>query len=181
VCVSVSVRPITASTKGPYALASSHVIISVGHVFATRSSCKGSVYLGHSTLAMSPIPPQMTDRGRIRENEPKKVVPADTGATSFTSHGSQRTDRGGGLQWTRTWITDRKFFAPVCRRKIILLHLLLSVATTFPKPFSRRRRRFSPLARLCPFGGAVRLHAPLPCKKRTPAGWRAFCLRAYVL
>jgi len=40
----------------------------------------------------------------------------------------------GGLQWTGTRITDKKFFAPVCRRKIIFLHLLPSVATTFPKP-----------------------------------------------
>ena len=41
---------------------------------------------------------------------------------------------GGGLQQTGTRITDRRFFVPVCRCKIILCHLLLSVATTFPKP-----------------------------------------------
>ena len=37
---------------------------------------------------------------RISEDEPKKVVPADTGATSFTSQGNQRTDRGGtSVDW----------------------------------------------------------------------------------
>jgi len=71
--------------------------------------------------------------GRIREDEPKKVVSADTGALRLLPWEiNERT--AGGLQWTCTRITDRKFFAPVCRRKIIFLHLLPSVATTFPKP-----------------------------------------------
>jgi hypothetical protein len=87
--------------------------------------------------------------GRIREDEPKKVVPADTGATSFTSQGNQRTHRG---ETSVDWYPDHRqeVFAPVCRRKIILLHLLLfdrfaqlselsvslrsAVAMPFPKP-----------------------------------------------
>jgi hypothetical protein len=43
--------------------------------------------------------------GKIREDEPKKVAPADTGATSVTSRENQRTHRG---ETSIDWYPDHR-------------------------------------------------------------------------